>query len=554
MYGDWTTTSAPTENESGTRKRICDVCKYEQVELIEKIAHEHGFETKWTNDKINHWHDSTCIHKVTNDKGGHTYSDWEITLEPTSLEEGSRKRVCSVCEYIDVEVIEKLEHKHLYSRLWTTNEYEHYHAAACGHDVSYNREKHVFGDWFVTVNPSETHGGERVKTCSTCKYSLREETPSLQHRHNLIKVDAFEGNCHKEGIVKHYHCTICDENFVDILAAEKIDNVIVRLKDHTMVGDTCSVCKGTIQPLEYTESKDKDGKVVSYEVKKGINKEFTGTLIIEKSHNGLPVTSIGSLAFSRFRIEEIRLPDSLTSLKSFSLQALEDLNSIYLPHSIKEIGNHALSWLENIKEIIIPHSVVSIGINGISTNNKLMNISLPNSLQTIGGKAFENNNVLESIFIPRSVTKIGVGIFASSPLLKKVVVDERNKIYDSRDGANTLIDTAKNEMIAPSYATTFVPPSVTSLANETFDGINGTTYMVIPTTVVSLGDTNRAFYYVQKIVSLYYEGPSIVPMFSQSWTFSEKITIYYYSPSRPTNTGHYWHYTDNKIPEPWPTI
>lgn len=39
---------------------------------------------------------------------GHTFGEWEIVSEPTTEEEGSRTRTCSVCNEVETEVLEKI--------------------------------------------------------------------------------------------------------------------------------------------------------------------------------------------------------------------------------------------------------------------------------------------------------------------------------------------------------------------------------------------------------------------------------------------------------------
>ena len=51
------------ENNDGK----CDVCNAD----VEK-KHEHTYATEWSKDEANHWHESTCDHKVVADKAAHT--------------------------------------------------------------------------------------------------------------------------------------------------------------------------------------------------------------------------------------------------------------------------------------------------------------------------------------------------------------------------------------------------------------------------------------------------------------------------------------------------
>ncbi len=63
----------------------------------------HTFGEEWTSDATNHWHECTCGEK--SDVAAHTFGEWEVTKEATANESGSRKRICTVCGYEQVETI-----------------------------------------------------------------------------------------------------------------------------------------------------------------------------------------------------------------------------------------------------------------------------------------------------------------------------------------------------------------------------------------------------------------------------------------------------------------
>lgn len=107
-FGEWTTTKEATEEVAGSKERVCDVCKYKETEVIEKLAHTHTFASEWTSDSTNHWHASTCGHDVTDSKAEHSFGDWTVTKLATEEAEGSKERVCTVCNYKEVVDIAKI--------------------------------------------------------------------------------------------------------------------------------------------------------------------------------------------------------------------------------------------------------------------------------------------------------------------------------------------------------------------------------------------------------------------------------------------------------------
>ena len=67
---------------TGTVKYTCTVCGYEKTETTP--AGTHTFETEWSFDETNHWHNSTCGHDVVSEQGQHEWNE---------------QNVCTVCGY-----------------------------------------------------------------------------------------------------------------------------------------------------------------------------------------------------------------------------------------------------------------------------------------------------------------------------------------------------------------------------------------------------------------------------------------------------------------------
>ena len=103
------------------------------------------------------------------------------------------------------------------------------------------------------------------------------------------------------------------------------------------------------------------------------------------------------------------------------------------------------------------------------------------------GFAFSCCSSLKSIVIPKSVTSIDGSIFTDCSSLTSIEVDEGNKVYDSREGCNAIIETATNTLIS-GCKSTIIPVGVTSIGKEAFQGCSGLTSIVIPESVTSIGD------------------------------------------------------------------
>ena len=175
-YGDWEVTKEATETEAGSRERGCAVCEYVQVEIIPEIGHEHGIHDEtWKYDKTQHWQECSCGEKLN--VANHIYGDWKVTKEATETEVGSRERGCTVCEYVQVEIIPEIGHEHgIHDETWKYDETDHWQECSCGEKL--NVANHTYGDWKVTKEATETEAGSRERGCAVCEYVQTEAIPA----------------------------------------------------------------------------------------------------------------------------------------------------------------------------------------------------------------------------------------------------------------------------------------------------------------------------------------------------------------------------------------
>lgn len=70
--------------------------------------------------------------------------------------------------------------------------------------------------------------------------------------------------------------------------------------------------------------------------------------------------------------------------------------------------------------------------------------------------------------------------------LTSIVVDAGNKVYDSRENCNAIIETETN-LLVKGCNKTIIPKSVTKIASSAFQGCTGLTSVVIPEGVKEIG-------------------------------------------------------------------
>ena len=171
------------------------------------------------------------------------------------------------------------------------------------------------------------------------------------------------------------------------------------------------------------------------------------------------------------------------------------LYHITFPKSLREIGTEAF-MNSDLMEAIFNDSLKYIGDYAFSECSHLREVSLPQSLLGIGNGAFMDCIELERIFIPASVCEIGEKPFAyttgkyGSQILEYISVDPNNKVYDSRNDCNALIESATNTIIQGSN-NTVIPPTVTHIGDYAFSGY-AKEHIDIPNSVISIGSC--AFY------------------------------------------------------------
>lgn len=113
-------------------------------------THEHKFSNEWSSDAQSHW--KVCIEKCEeiSEKADHTYDGGVVTTPSTEAASGVMTYTCTVCGYKKEETIDKL-HEHEFATDWSSNEFYHWHDAACGHDFAVSKTEHDFKNGVCSV-------------------------------------------------------------------------------------------------------------------------------------------------------------------------------------------------------------------------------------------------------------------------------------------------------------------------------------------------------------------------------------------------------------------
>ena len=161
--------------------------------------------------------------------------------------------------------------------------------------------------------------------------------------------------------------------------------------------------------------------------------------------------------------------------------------NVIVKDGVTEIGASAFEDCSGLASITLPDSVTKIGGDAFRCCGGLASITLPDSVTEIGQGAFYGCNGLMSIMLPESVTEIGFFAFCDCSNLESIKVDENNRVYDSRENCNAIIEKSSNKLVV-GCKNTKVPSGVTSIGLDAFNGCRGLTSITLPESVTEIDD------------------------------------------------------------------
>ncbi|MBQ3502935.1 MAG: leucine-rich repeat protein, partial [Clostridia bacterium] len=200
---------------------------------------------------------------------------------------------------------------------------------------------------------------------------------------------------------------------------------------------------GTLGDNWYTLNADG----ASYSVKKGGETLTDEVVIIGRKHKGLPVTAIldgtgtsSNGVFNNQMMDNIIIPNTVTSIGQFAFYGCTSLNSITIPNSVTTIGNDAFVRCWQMAEVIFEEN---------------------SQLATIGNDTFSGCTALRSITIPQSVTSIDISAFKGCTQLHTVKFEENSML--------TSLGTYVFEN-CEALTTINIPSALTTISQYTFSG------------------------------------------------------------------------------------
>lgn len=154
-------------------------------------------------------------------------------------------------------------------------------------------------------------------------------------------------------------------------------------------------------------------------------------VIIPKTINGIPVISIGEMAFCESKFSEIILPDSVVAIMDHAFDECENLSHIDLPNGLLYIGEMAFSG-SGLKNISFPDNLREISVACCSCCLNLNSVRIGKKTEKIDLYAFEATNI-NRIVIPESVKYVSSQAFSpnidgSQPVVECAFLGDKTDI------------------------------------------------------------------------------------------------------------------------------
>ena len=198
---------------------------------------------------------------------------------------------------------------------------------------------------------------------------------------------------------------------------------------------------------------------------------------------------IGDYMFYDAILQQVLLPESVTSIGSYAFNWCSSLISIDIPDGVTSIGVGAFSKCSSLTSIDIPDSVTEIGSSAFSDCSSLTSINIPDGVTLIGSYTFSECSSLTSINIPDGVTEIGESAFEYCSSLASINIP---------DGVTEISESAFED--CSSLASIVLPNGVTKVGPYAFERCHALTSIDIPDSVTEIG--YYAFYECSVLTSV----------------------------------------------------
>lgn len=167
--------------------------------------------------------------------------------------------------------------------------------------------------------------------------------------------------------------------------------------------------------------------------------------------------SIARWAFTRTAIQELVIPECITTISNSAFRNCTQLTKVVLPNTIVKIDEGAFYGCTSLSSINFPNSLTTISNEAFSNCTSLSSINFPNSLTSIGNEAFRKCSALTSVNLTEGITSIGAYLFRDCNNLSEVVIPSTMQSIGSGifEGCSALSSVKVKTIVPPTTSGNF---------------------------------------------------------------------------------------------------
>ena len=236
--------------------------------------------------------------------------------------------------------------------------------------------------------------------------------------------------------------------------------------------------------------------------------------------------TFGDDAFTYSVLQEIELPEGLTSISNKMFYYVDELKKVTVPTTVTSIENNAFYYCLGLEEItfadrsncdtpLVIQDASSSSRSPFYRLNSLKKLEFPANTTKIGKYAvyfsYATDCNIEEIFIPESVTTLGDYAFYYCGSVKTLTFEEGINLTAIPN--NTFIHLDSLESLT-------IPETVTSIGNSAFQYV-GVNEVVIPAGVTSIGSSAFSSAAVEKVT--FAEGSALTSIGSMAFNSCKNL-------------------------------
>lgn len=449
-FGEWTQTVAPDCTHGGYAERVCSCGETEGKELP-PLGHD--------------------IIKKSGQPATCTESGW------------ADYEYCSRCDYTTYAELPPTGHE--FSKAWSSDEKEHWHAAVCGHDLKSDVAAHEFG------------GGTKCGVCGyDAGYSVELDFTLSQD--------------------KTYYRVSCGTASGEITVPDEYDGLPV----------------AQITANGFKDRADVTSVVLGKNVTSIGEYAFSGCTSLARVALA-NVKIIGDFAFENTALSSVIVPGTAERIGRGAFWQCSQLADITVPFIGERAGGAenvhfgyifgARGYAQNVYaprslETVVVTGGSSVGLNAFSGCEHIKNIELPATIETVDAHAFDDTNIVRAVVPSAAVTalpkstladitvvygSIGYKAFEGFAALKTACLRGEVKVIGNSAfagcaalervefcvGVEEFLEYAFSDCTA--LKSIELPNSVTSVASFAFDGCSSVTRLKLGDGLKFIG--GRAF-------------------------------------------------------------